>query len=122
MVYTKRLIWAIILGMVFGLICVFAGMKYMPAENRAAIMASTFLNRAIIGLLIGVSAWKMHWALHGIILGFVGSLPIAVFPHTFIVLSLAGIVWGFLIELLLNLVFKAPMKVMAPVVAAPKVE
>jgi len=121
MVYSKRLIWAIILGMVFGAICVYLGkgpVSKMP--NASAIMLCTFLNRAIIGLLIGVSAWKMPWVLHGIILGFVGSLPIAVFPHTFFILSLAGIVWGFLIELLLNLVFKAPMKVMAtaPVVKA----
>jgi len=119
MVYTKRLVWAVLLGLVFGAICAKMGQPYLPAHmtpvEKLQVFFSTLLDRGLIGLLIGISAWKMPWWLHGIIMGFLGSLVIA--PYAFVIISLAGIVWGFLIELLLNLVFKAPMKVMTPVKA-----
>jgi hypothetical protein len=123
MVYTKRLIWAILLGLLFGAICAKLGQSNLPSDmtrvEKLEAMLSVFFDRALIGLLIGVSAWRMPWMFHGIIMGILGSLVIA--PYSPVIIPLFGIVWGFLIELLLNLVFKAPMKVMVPV-TTPKVE
>ena len=100
MVYTKRLIIAIILGMIAGLVCAYTGKGQLPADltpdEVSKIMCATALNRTMIGLMIGISCWKMHWALHGIIIGFLGSLPLSA-PYAFLILSVAGIVWGFLI-------------------------
>jgi uncharacterized membrane protein len=89
------------------------------------------MNRTFIGFMIGISCWRMHWALHGIIIGLLGSLPIAA-PLVgksstvmgFVLIMIAGIVWGFLIELLTTVVFKAPMRTIeaakpAPAPAAP---
>jgi hypothetical protein len=121
MAYAKRIIIAVILGIVTGIICAYMGQDYVPEQGRLAILCGTVLNRAVIGLLIGISCWRMHWAIHGIILGFLGSLPISV-PwglQAFISLSIGGIIWGFLIELLTTVVFRAPMRTMEPVPATP---
>jgi len=119
MVYTKRLVISVILGMLAGLACAYLSkpqlMAHFPVIMVSPMMCATALNRTIIGLLIGVSAWRMPWMIHGIVIGFLGSLPLAApAGQAFFLIAGAGIVWGFLIELLLNLVFKAPMRVMTP--------
>ncbi len=111
----KRLILATIFGTIAGVICGWASMSSVAEEIRSMVFVSSLLNRMFIGFLIGISAWKVHWALHGTVLGLVGSLPLAV-PllwnqdagfEAFIMIAIAGIVWGFLIELLTSVVFKA---------------
>ena len=132
MVYAKRLIIALILGILAGLACAFLSKPSLVASTilPAAMIPSTMchiaMNRTLIGFIIGVSAWRMHWAVHGIVIGFIGSLAMAA-PMVgepgqaggFILMLIGGIVWGFLIELLTTVVFKAPMRTMAPVAAAP---
>ena len=119
MVYTKRLILSIILGMIAGLACAYVSKDQLlakfPAEMVSPMMCGTALNRTIIGLLIGVSAWRMHWALHGIIMGFLGSLPLAApAGNAIFIIAGAGIVWGFLIELIVTVIFRAPMRTIEP--------
>jgi hypothetical protein len=130
MVYAKRLIIAIILGILAGLACAYLSkpslMATMPAAMVPATMCHIAMNRTLIGFIIGVSAWRMHWAIHGIVIGFIGSLAIAA-PlvgepggvRGFVMLMVAGIVWGFLIELITAVVFKAPMRTIAPMTATP---
>lgn len=108
MVYAKRFWIAIILGIICGLLCAVGGMQFVEDFTKA-MMWGTILNRAFIGLAIGISAWRLSWFLHGILIGFLGTLPMSVFGP-FIILSLFGILWGFLIELFTTVVFKAPMK------------
>jgi|GEM_PF-263868 len=129
MVYTKRLVISVILGMIAGLACAYLSKPSLTASMAAAmvpsVMCSIALNRTFIGFMIGISAWRMHWVLHGIAIGFFGSLPIAA-PWIgqsglagFFIMMVAGMVWGFLIELLTTIVFKAPMRTIEVAKPAP---
>ena len=112
----KRTFWATLLGVIFGIICGFLGKRSGVPMDKVA-WAGIIMNRALIGFVIGISGWKINYLLHGILLGFIISLGLSIYPlftpHAFkgfIMLSIGGIVWGFLIELLTTKVFKAPMK------------
>ena len=80
------------------------------------IIWATIFNRVFIGFAIGVSAWRMNFLLHGIVMGLFFSLPMSLGAldgggfNSFIMIEIAGAIWGFLIELLATKVFKAPMK------------
>ena len=118
----RRLLIATALGLVFGVLswflATFAAPKPIPRSGIAAII----LGRAVLGFVIGISAWKMSWWLHGLLLGFVISLPAAfavrlmsmqlvMSPNVAALLLLAlGLVIGFLIELLTSVVFKARLE------------
>ena len=67
---------------------------------------SILLNRALIGFVIGISAFRIHWALHGLLIGLLVGLPysIGVFLGgadwiVFFNVLLASLIWGFIIEL-----------------------
>lgn len=112
MVYAKRLVLCLVLGLITGFIC-YQGGKCAYVPFTTGLAWGTILNRTFIGFAIGISAWRMHFLLHGIILGILGSLPMAVAAPNcsgFWALVIFGAIWGFLIELLATLVFKAPMK------------
>ena len=113
--YAKRFWLCLILGFIAGFICAWTSYSQVPDQMRTMVFWSVVLNRAFIGFVIGISAWKMGWALHGIIIGLIGSLPLS-FPlifspdagcTVFVMYTAAGAVWGFLIELLTSVVFKA---------------
>ena len=132
MVYAKRLIIAVILGILAGLASTFLpkpslmAATILPAAMVPSTMCHIALNSTLIGFIIGVSAWRIHWAIHGIVIGFIGSLAIAA-PMVgepgqmggFVIMIVAGMVWGFLIELITTVVFKAPMRAIAPMAATP---
>jgi len=116
--YAKRFWIALIVGIVTGIICGWTGYKQTPEDIRMMVFLSALLNRAFIGFAIGISCWKIGWIQHGILLGLIGSLPLS-FPlifnaqagmMAFVMCSVAGIVWGFIIELFATVIFKAPMK------------
>jgi hypothetical protein len=111
MVYAKRFWIAIILGVICGLLCGVGGITFVEGFSSAEMWSAIF-NRAFIGLAIGISAWRLGWFLHGILIGFLGSLAISIFTdfRGFVTVCLLGILWGFLIELFTTVVFKAPMK------------
>jgi len=115
----RRTLLATAWGLVFGLLnCLvaFAAPKPFP---RSAI-ATIILARGISGFFIGISALKMHWWSHGLLLGFIVSLPAATAARLMVSLHfglspnalsglvlLLGLAIGFLIELLTSVVFKA---------------
>ena len=76
-----RLLVTTALGLLFGVICLLIasrGKAEMPAEmSWAAWSWSIILSRALLGFVIGISAWRINYMLHGIVLGFVVSLPMA---------------------------------------------
>jgi hypothetical protein len=76
-----------------------------------AVKYNIVLSRTLMGFMIGISALKLKWWLHGIVLGVIGSLPmaVAVWGDTQIMIGtlFMGIVYGFLIELITTLLFKA---------------
>jgi hypothetical protein len=72
---------------------------------------SILFGRTLMGFTIGISAFKMQLWLHGILLGFVTSIPMAIpvmgqmdiFIGTFVM----GMIYGLLTELITTKLFKA---------------
>ncbi len=116
MIYEKRIISATIWGVIFGfiswgLVQIFGD---VPLSGATAIIFS----RALLGFVIGISIWKITWWLHGSLLGLFFSLPLGFIAiwvgfgwGGFALTLVTGIVFGFLIELLTAVAFKAEMRV-----------
>lgn len=117
----KRLIIATISGLLSGLIC------YTLASSSGSlpmpVALQIILSRTLIGFAIGISCLKLgHWSVHGIVMGLLFSLPLAFsgimasenpdFTKEMIFTStlLMGIIYGFLIELITSILFKAKQK------------
>ena len=92
----------------------------MPHEISLFLAINIILGRTLLGFGIGISRFPMkHWSLHGIIMGLIFSLPAAFgamlgpenpeFSHTMLFVStvVMGIIYGFLIELITSILFKA---------------
>jgi hypothetical protein len=116
MVNTKRIIIATIFGVIFGIVCWWLASSSAPTVWFMAL--SIILSRTLIGFVIGISVLKMEWWLHGIIIGALFSLPMALntlfIPGNAVYIFLAtivmGIIYGFLIELFTTVVFKQGVK------------
>jgi hypothetical protein len=113
MLTPKRVALATVFGVVFGLVCMYLASANPEGEPlTAGIKWSIIMSRTLMGFMIGISALRLRWYLHGIILGAVGSIPMAVatMEDPMIALSsvIMGILYGFLIELLTSIVFKSP--------------
>lgn len=116
---TKRLIISTLLGLVFGFVCY--GFASSGQNEISTILAlNIILGRTLIGVAIGISRFTLkHWSLHGIIMGLVFSIPAGFgamlgpenpeFPHIMLMTStiVMGMIYGFLIELITSVVFKA---------------
>ena len=112
MLTSKRVILATVFGLVFGLVCMYLATASPNAEPMTTgVKISIVMSRMLIGFMIGISALRLKWYLHGIILGAVGSIPMAAatLEDPAIALSsiIMGIVYGFLIELLTSIAFKS---------------
>lgn len=112
----RRILIATFFGVISGIVCWALASSGGPTPWYFVI--STILSRTLIGFAIGISVFKMKWWLHGIIMGFIFSLPMAfqgfyvpgkevmIFFGTLIM----GIIYGFFIELFTTVVFKAGAK------------
>jgi len=111
MVSGRRIFIAVVIGILCGGI---ESAILVTAElfTDVSMIAALLLNRSMIGFLIGVSAIHIHYLPHGIFMGFVGSLPLAI-PSGFssllevIILLATGIVTGIIIETGTVKLFKA---------------
>ena len=115
----KRVLIATALGLVIGVlnwpVAAFVAPRPLPRSGIATII----LGRAVLGFVIGNSAWRVKWWLNGLLLGFIVSLPaafavrlmsplLAMSPDVAAVLVLViGVAIGFLIELVTSVVFGA---------------
>ena len=77
-------------------------------------LISSIGNRILIGFVIGISAWKIHYLLHGALMGLIVTLSMSIgilldSMAGFLMFTIAGIIYGFLIELFATKVFKAGM-------------
>lgn len=111
----KRLILSLIGGIICSIICAI-GRKYLiPSITLSALMVSAFGNRILIGFVIGVSRLKIHYVLHGALIGFIVTLSYSIgmiFENNvqgFIIYSLIGTTFGILIELFVTKLFKSPI-------------
>jgi hypothetical protein len=111
---TKRIVVGTLSGVLMGVICTLAARYGLRDEMDAVTIAYIILNRAVIGFAIGISAIRIHWTLHGTLMGFVFSLPFAagclLEPDnvgTAIAAVLLGVVYGILIELITSVLLGA---------------
>jgi hypothetical protein len=104
----KRVVVCTFLGVVAGVLCWLGSYVAgsVPLEFTPGVILAIVFNRAFIGFAVGISGWRVHWVLHGGVVGLIGSLPISVYPlfapdgfAGFAMYELAGGVWGILIEL-----------------------
>ena len=116
---TKRLVISTLLGVVFGIVCY--GFASSGQNEISTILAlNLILGRTLIGVAIGISRFPCkHWSLHGIVMGLIFSLPAGFgamlspenpeFSHNMMFVStiVMGIIYGFLIELITSVLFKA---------------
>lgn len=112
----KRFYLACLMGILAGVACV------LLSRGQGALslkeMAFIFTSRALIGFVIGISGLKIAWALHGFLMGLIVSIPSGFFvmmdpPPEFgkwgmlVIWIVGGGIYGFLIELITSVVFKA---------------
>ena len=116
--YARRFWIALLFGFAAGLVCAVTSISGKAGDEKIMIFLSALLNRTLIGFVIGISCWRLGWVLHGIFLGLLVtlsmSIPLIWIPeagyNVFVLYTVAGVVWGFIIELLATVIFKAPMK------------
>jgi len=111
MTSTKRILLATITGFLCGIICMYMASSDPSQPMTLGLKLSILFSRGITGFMIGISALKLKWWSHGIILGAIGSIPMA-FPvmddvNIFIATFVMGIIYGFVIELVTSILFKA---------------
>jgi len=103
--------WGLVFGVVSWLLCALSHGP-LPWSGTASVITMT----GLMGFGIGISGWRISWWLHGLILGLIYRIP-AAFTVIWVeqgVLNVAwtiitGIAFGFLVELITNLGFKAKM-------------
>ncbi len=121
----KRTLIATVMGLLTGLFCAWGSARM---GFGFWILASVVASRTVAGFAIGISRWKMPWWLHGPILSAIFGLPLSVtafssgvsFLYGFIptgagangfyMLMGASIIYGFIIELVTSLIFRAKQK------------
>lgn len=116
----KRIVITTALGVVAGIICALGG-AWVGIEMTPATVGWVLLNRILLGFVIGISALRVHWALHG---GLMGALVGSVFSYNAflvgrgaamtIVTLVMSVLFGFLIELFATVVFRQPQRVSLP--------
>jgi len=118
----KRLVIATISGLLFGFVC-FGFACQGKDDFNSWLAISIILSKTLIGFTIGISRFRMkHWAIHGIVMGFIVGLPFAfsagMAPESetgmsgqmiFLSSLIMGMIYGFLIEMITTVFFKAQM-------------
>ena len=84
------------------------------ADISDIALISSIGNRILIGFVIGISAWRIHYLLHGALMGLIVTLSISIgilldSVAGFLMFTVAGLIYGLLIELFTTKVFKAKM-------------
>ncbi len=114
----KRFYIAVLMGIILGIIaCLIAG-GVSPDPLAKKVLANIFVSRVLIGFVIGISAWKMGWFLHGVLMGLIVGLPFSLSAMAmqvpgmgkwgiFFLTCALGVVYGFIIELVTSVFFKA---------------
>lgn len=118
----RRTVVATLSGVLCGFIC-YGLASSGPGELAWPVSVQIILSRALIGLAIGISCWRMHhWSLHGLVMGAIFSLPLAfsglMAPESpeysksamFISTILLGMGYGLLVEIITSILFKARMR------------
>ena len=118
----KRFTIATLSGVLFGFICYGFASKG-SGELPLPVAFQIIISRTLIGFAIGISSIrKLHWSIHGILIGIIFSLPLAfsglMAPESleyskvemFIWTVVLGMIYGFLIELITSKIFKSKLE------------
>lgn len=113
MLTAKRVLIATACGFIFGLVCMTLASTNPnaaePLTNETKWLI--VLSRTLMGFMIGISALRMSWWLHGIVLGLISSIPMAIPVMDRLSIAIGtvvmGIIYGFLIELITSVLFKS---------------
>lgn len=113
MLTTKRVVIATICGFIFGIVC----MLFASANPNATEPLTTttkwmiIISRTMLGFTIGISAIRLNWWMHGMVLGAISSIPMAMPTIDRLGIAIGsivmGIIYGFLTELITSIFFKA---------------
>ena len=116
---TKRIIVATLCGVLFGFVCLGLASS-SPGALAWPVAVQIVVSRTLIGFAIGISCISLkHWSIHGVIMGFVFSLPLAFsglmapespeYSKVWMLLwtVILGMIYGLLIEVITSVVFKA---------------
>ena len=114
MVDKRRLFIATAFGYVAGIICYLGGKYGLKDDISPAMLLYILVNRAWIGFAIGMSPFRMHWALHGLLMGLIAGLPFTVGclleesnVETAVAALILGALYGLMIEFFTSVVFRA---------------
>ena len=115
----KRLIIATLGGLLFGIVC-YTMASMGPEDLPYPVAAQIISSRILMGFAIGLSRFDFgHWAIHGIVLGTLFSLPLAysglMAPENpdftpiimFVSTMVMGAIYGLLIEVITSAIFRA---------------
>ncbi|MFC1630166.1 hypothetical protein ACFL06_01365 [Patescibacteria group bacterium] len=115
---SKRIIIATLSGLLFGLVC-YGFASSGDYELPWSIAVQIIISRTLIGFAIGISCLKMrYWAVNGVVTGILFSLPLAFsglagdvpgYSKESLFFSTVGLgaAYGFLIEVITSVIFKA---------------
>jgi len=112
----KRVYIATLMGILAGVVCCLLSSSGGPMPMK--VLANIFVSRVLIGFVIGISAWKMPWAIHGPLMGLIVGIPTALGAmmgadahfgkyQLFFMTLVMGVIYGFVIELVTSGLFKA---------------
>ena len=113
MLTTKRVIITTICGFVFGIVCMLLASSNPNATEPLSTTMKwmIIISRTMLGFTIGISALRLNWWLHGIVLGAITSIPMAVPTIDRLGIAIGsivmGMIYGFLTELITSVLFKA---------------
>ncbi|MFO8036371.1 MAG: hypothetical protein R6U57_07075 [Anaerolineales bacterium] len=113
----KKRLWGCLLGgAISAALCmsgrqIIFGFPPITWDELAAMVA----NRLLLGFAIGISGWRIHYLLHGAVMGLIFSLSVSIgfLPADqlpFFLYTSAGVLYGMFIEWLSSDIFKAPLK------------
>jgi hypothetical protein len=118
----KRVVIATLSGVLFGFVCVGLASSG-PGVLPWPVIVQIIVSRTLIGFAIGISSLAMgHWAIHGLVMGLLFSLPLAFsglmapdnpeFTKTamWVMTVVLGMIYGLLIELITSVFFRARQK------------
>ncbi len=114
----KRIVIATLLGVVFGFVCLGFAASNPQSTVPMPVALQIIFSRTLIGFAIGISSLRINWAIQGILFGLLFSLPMGFsnmmadipgFTKTsmFVATNVMGMIYGFLIELITSVLFKA---------------